>query len=102
MMHINGNCLEKLFFKLRDYDQEMPKSLQTNPRTHWRSSRYAVTHVCNKNSNTQSITVPYDTVILGAIGFMSIINKSGRTLVDPNFCSADTWSWLFYILEALL
>ena len=58
MMHINRNCLEKSFFRLRDYDQKIPQSLQTNPCTHWRSSRYAVTHVCNKNSNTQSITVP--------------------------------------------
>ena len=28
----------------------------------------------------------------GAIGFMSIRNKSGGTLVKPNFASADTWS----------
>ena len=38
------------------------------------------------------ITVQLGTVSLGAIGFMSIRNKSGRTLVNPNFCSADTWS----------
>ena len=38
---------------------------------------------------------------LGAIRFMSIRNKSLRTLVNPNFCSADTWSRFIFILEAL-
>ena len=28
----------------------------------------------------------------GAIGFMSNRNKSGRTLVNPKYCSAVTWS----------
>ena len=40
----------------------------------------------------QGITVRLGTVSVGAIGFMSIRNKYGRTLVNPNFCSADTWS----------
>ena len=39
-----------------------------------------------------SLTVPLGTVSVGAIGFMSIRNKYGRTLVNPNFRSADTWS----------
>ena len=42
--------------------------------------------------NAKCITVPLGTVGLGAIGFMSIRNKSGCTLVNSNFCSADTWS----------
>ena len=33
----------------------------------------------------QGITVPLGTVSLGAIGFMSIRNKSGRSLVNPIF-----------------
>ena len=40
----------------------------------------------------QGITVRLGTVSAGAIRFMSIRNKYGRTLVNPNFCSADTWS----------
>ena len=40
----------------------------------------------------QGITVPLGTVSLGEIGFMSIRNKSGRTLINPDFRSADTWS----------
>ena len=38
------------------------------------------------------ITVRLGTVSVGAIGFMSIRNKYGRTLVNPNVRSADTWS----------
>ena len=38
------------------------------------------------------ITVRLGTVSVGAIRFMRIRNKYGRTLVNPNFCSADTWS----------
>ena len=41
----------------------------------------------------QGITVRFGTVSAGAIRFMSIRNKYRRTLVNPNFCSADTWSW---------
>ena len=41
---------------------------------------------------TSDITVRLGTVSVGAIGFMSIRNKYGRTLVNPNFCSVDTWS----------
>ena len=44
---------------------------------------------------------PLGTVSLGAIGFMSIRNKSLRTLINPNFCSADTWSRFIFILEIL-
>ena len=40
----------------------------------------------------QGITVPLGTVSFGAVGFMSIRNKSGRTLVNRSFCSANTWS----------
>ena len=40
----------------------------------------------------EGITVRLGTVSVGAIGFMRIRNKYGRTLVNPNFCSADTWS----------
>ena len=46
----------------------------------------------NVKCNLQGITVRLGTVSVGAIGFMSIRNKYGRTLVNPNFCSADTWS----------
>ena len=42
--------------------------------------------------NLQGITVRLGTVSAGAIRFMSLRNKYGRTLVNPNFCSADTWS----------
>ena len=42
--------------------------------------------------NLQGITVRLGTVSVGAIGFMSIRNKYGSTLVNPNFCSAATWS----------
>ena len=54
----------------------------------------------NKNVKCilQGITVPLGTVSLGAIGFMSIRNKYGRTLVNPKFHTAD----IFYILETLL
>ena len=38
----------------------------------------------------QGITVRLGAESVGAIGFMSIRNKYGRTLVNPNFCSADT------------
>ena len=38
------------------------------------------------------ITVQLDTVVLGAIGFMRIRNKSGGTLVNPDFHSPNTWS----------
>ena len=40
----------------------------------------------------KGITVRLVTVSVGAIGFMRIRNKYGRTLVNPIFCSADTWS----------
>ena len=50
----------------------------------------------------KSITVPLGTVSLGAIGFMSIRNKSWRTLVNPNFALLIPGHNLFYILEALL
>ena len=46
----------------------------------------------NVKCNLQGITVRLGTVSVGAIRFMSIRNKYGRTLVNPNFCSADTWS----------
>ena len=46
------------------------------------------------------ITVLLGTVNFGGIGFISVRNKFGRNLVNPNFCSADTWS--FFRLEALL
>ena len=46
----------------------------------------------NVKCNLQGITVRLGTVSVGAIGFMSIRNKYGRTLVNPNFCSAHTWS----------
>ena len=36
--------------------------------------------------------LPLGTVSFGAVGFMSIRNKSGRTLVNRSVCSADTWS----------
>ena len=42
--------------------------------------------------NLHGITVQLGTVSVGAIRFMSLINKYGCTLVNPNFCSADTWS----------
>ena len=45
---------------------------------------YGITHI--------GITVRLGTVSVGAIRFMSFRNKYGRTLVNPNFCSADTWS----------
>ena len=45
-----------------------------------------------QQKNVQGITVRLGTVSVGAIGFMRIRNKYGRTLVNPNFCSADTWS----------
>ena len=45
-----------------------------------------------ENHKTTGITVRLGTVSVGAIGFMSIRNKYGRTLANPNFCSADTWS----------
>ena len=41
--------------------------------------------------NFYGIIVRLGTVCLGAIGFMSIRNKCGRTLVNPSFFSADTW-----------
>ena len=43
----------------------------------------------------KGITVRLGTVSVGAIGFMRIRNKYGRTLVNPNFCSADrsVYSW---------
>ena len=40
----------------------------------------------------QGITVRLGTVSVGAIEFTSIRNKYGCTLINPNFCSADTWS----------
>ena len=40
----------------------------------------------------QGITVRLYTVVLGAIGFMCIRNKSGGTLVKPDFHSPNTWS----------
>ena len=43
-------------------------------------------------SSFKGITVRLGTVSVGAIGLMHIRNKYGRTLVNPNFCSADTWS----------
>ena len=46
----------------------------------------------NVKCNLEGITVRLGTVSVGAIGFKSFRNKYGRTLVDPNFCSADTWS----------
>ena len=46
----------------------------------------------NVKCNLQGITVRFGTVSAGAIRFMSIRNKYVRTLVNPNFCSADTWS----------
>ena len=46
----------------------------------------------NVKCNLQGITVRLGTVNVGAIGFISIRNKYGRTLVNPNFCSTDTWS----------
>ena len=42
-------------------------------------------------SEIQGFTVRLGTVSVGAIGFMSIRNKYGRTLINPDFCSADTW-----------
>ena len=36
------------------------------------------------------ITVLLGTVNVGAIGIISVRNKFGRNLVNPNFCSADT------------
>ena len=38
------------------------------------------------------ITVQLNTAVLGAIGFMRIRNKSGGTLVNPDFHSPTTWS----------
>ena len=46
----------------------------------------------NVKCNLQGITVRLGTVSVGAIGFMRIRNKYGCNLVNPNFCSADTWS----------
>ena len=46
----------------------------------------------NDKCYLQGITVRLGTVSAGAIGFVSIRNKYGHTLVNPNFCSADTWS----------
>ena len=43
------------------------------------------------DDNFGDTDVRLDTVSLGSIGFMSIRNKYGHTLVNPNFCSADTW-----------
>ena len=42
--------------------------------------------------DVQGITVRLGIVSVGAIRFMSIRNKYGSTLVNPNFRSADTWS----------
>ena len=42
--------------------------------------------------DTSGITVGLDTVVSGAIGFMRIRNKSGGTLVNPDFHSPSTWS----------
>ena len=39
----------------------------------------------------EGITVRSGSVSVGAIGFMSIRNKYRCTLVNPNFCPADTW-----------
>ena len=46
----------------------------------------------NVKCNLQGITVRLGTVSAGAIGFISIKNKYRGTLVNPNFCFADTWS----------
>ena len=53
-------------------------------------------------SRAEGITVPFSTVSLAAIGFMSIRNKYVRTLVNPNFALILPGHDLFYILEALL
>ena len=46
----------------------------------------------NVKCNLQGITVRLGTMSVGAIRFMSIRNKCRCTLVNPKFCSADTWS----------
>ena len=46
----------------------------------------------NVKCNLQGITVRLGTMNVGAIRFMRIRTKYGPTLVNPNFCSADTWS----------
>ena len=56
----------------------------------------------NVKCNLQGITVRLGTVSVGAIGFMSISNKYGRTLVNPIFALLIPGHDLFYILEALL
>ena len=56
----------------------------------------------NVKCNLQGIPVRLGTVSAGAIRFMSIRNKYGRTLVIPIFALLIPGHDLFYILEALL
>ena len=55
----------------------------------------------NRAKYGKGITVRLGTASLGAIGLMSISNKSQCTLVNPKFCSADTGHDLFFRPEAL-